>query len=143
MIAILALVLRILLAVTLYAFLGWALITLWRDLRSQATLIRTRQVPPLSLTFKHQNELITRHFSVPEVTIGRDPSCNCPISDETVSGKHARLLYHHNQWWVEDLQSTNGTFLNHEKVDTPTVLISGDELVCGRVTLTINLNDGH
>ncbi len=46
------LMLRILLAVLLYAFLGWALYTLWRDMRRQAELQAERQVRPLNLTFE-------------------------------------------------------------------------------------------
>ena len=46
------LILRALLAVLLYAFLSWALYTLWRDLRRQAEMQTARQVRPLTLTFE-------------------------------------------------------------------------------------------
>ena len=79
----------------------------------------------------NSGETITQQFTTPEIIIGRDPSCELIVSDEMVSARHARLSYHNNQWWVEDLQSTNGTFLNDERVYTATVLIEGDELHCG------------
>jgi pSer/pThr/pTyr-binding forkhead associated (FHA) protein len=41
------------------------------------------------------------------------------------------LRYHHNQWWAEDIHSTNGTFINREKIMDPTVLFSEDVLRCG------------
>ena len=46
------LILRILLGVLLYAFLAWALVTLWRDLRRQAELQTARQVRPIKLNFE-------------------------------------------------------------------------------------------
>jgi pSer/pThr/pTyr-binding forkhead associated (FHA) protein len=72
---------------------------------------------------------------VPEVIIGRDPHCEYPIPDETISAHHARLSFHHNQWWLEDLRSTNGTLLNGEKVDIPTIIVSGDEVCLGTIHL--------
>lgn len=134
------LVLRILLAIGLYAFLVWAFFLLWQDIRQQATLLALRKVPPISLMIQRQDgPAQIRHFNQPEITIGRDPACECPIQEETVSARHARLSYHHNQWWVEDLNSTNGTRLNNEPVSTPTVIISNDEIGCGKATLTVIL----
>ncbi len=73
--------------------------------------------------------------------IGRSPNSDYPIANETVSARHARLSYHHNQWWVEDLNSTNGTYLNDERLTFPTVIISGDDLRCGRVNLSIQIEE--
>jgi pSer/pThr/pTyr-binding forkhead associated (FHA) protein len=74
-----------------------------------------------------------------EILIGRDPACDCQLDDMTVSAHHAKLEYHHNQWWVEDLGSTNGTYLNQENINTATVLAPGDELQIGQVTLKVDL----
>jgi pSer/pThr/pTyr-binding forkhead associated (FHA) protein len=132
------LVLRILLAASLYAFLGLAFFLLWQEIRQQAALLALRKVPPISLMIQREDTPAQiRHFTQPEITIGRDPACECPIQDETVSARHARLSYHHGQWWLEDLNSTNGTLLNREPVSTPTVLISDDEIGCGKARLTV------
>jgi pSer/pThr/pTyr-binding forkhead associated (FHA) protein len=61
------------------------------------------------------------------------------LEDAAASARHARLSYHHNQWWLEDLGSTNGTLLNQEKLALPTVVISGDEFRCGETRFTITL----
>ena len=107
------LVLRVMLAVSLYAFLGWAFISLWRDIRQQGELLSTRKIPSISLIINHGLPgSRVRHFSFPEVNIGRDPACECPVEDEAISARHARLSYHNNQRWLEDLNSTNGTLLN-------------------------------
>jgi hypothetical protein len=135
--AILVFLLRILLAASLYAFLGWALYTIWSELRLNSQLISRRQIPVLSITTLNLDENISKDYNTPEVILGRDPECGLPIADDTVSARHARLSYHHNQWWAEDLQSTNGTFLNDERILTPTVIISGDEIRCGKAVLML------
>lgn len=133
------LVMRILLAIALYTFLTRALTILWRDLRTQSTIISSRQVPPIEIQRLDAPGEPAREFNAAEVVIGRDPSCEYDLPNDTVSSRHARLSFHHNQWWVEDLQSTNGTFLNDERVYTPAVIISGDELRCGQENLQIHI----
>ena len=130
------LILRILLAVLLYAFLGWALYTLWRDMRQQTTLQTERQVRPVTLSFEGLEAL---SFNQPEVIIGRSASCDVTLEDKTVSGRHTRLAYHHGQWWLEDLASTNGTFLNGEPVSVAVVLAHGDQVRCGQVAGGISM----
>jgi len=133
-------VLRLLLTVSLYAFLAWAFTSLWRDIKLQSTLLAARKIPPISLTLSQAGQIAhIRRFIQPEVTIGRDPACECPVEDESISARHARLSYHHNQWWLEDLDSTNGTLLNQEKLAMPTVVISGDEFRCGSILFTVVL----
>jgi pSer/pThr/pTyr-binding forkhead associated (FHA) protein len=131
------LILRALLALALYAFLGWALFTLWRDLKRQSELLASRQPPDLTLTLA---DGISWRYATAEIILGRDPACDCCLDDPTVSTRHARLIYHHNQWWAEDLRSTNGTFLNQESVSTPVVITSGDELRCGQVVVQVAIN---
>ncbi|MBK6645464.1 MAG: FHA domain-containing protein [Anaerolineales bacterium] len=82
-----------------------------------------------------------RHFNQAAITIGRDPGCDIPLSNDTVSARHAHLIYHHNQWWIEDLASTNGTKLNDTPVSIPTVITSGDELQCGGISLSVSLSE--
>ncbi|MCL4560830.1 MAG: FHA domain-containing protein [Chloroflexi bacterium] len=135
--------LRILLAAVLYAFLAWAFYSIWRDLRQQGALLDKRKIPSLHLTWQTNGQKYSRLLNLPDLIIGRDPACECPLLDETVSARHARLSYHHNQWWLEDLNSTNGTFLNQERLDIPAVVISGDEIRCGQVNLSTSIDEKH
>lgn len=139
MLAFLILIIRILIAICLFAFLGWALYTLWRDLRFQSQMITTRKIPALSLCTANEPDETKKSYSVPELTIGRESACDFVVTDETVSSRHARLNYRYLQWWLEDMQSTNGTFLNDERVETPTIIISGDEIRVGQVVLLIEI----
>jgi pSer/pThr/pTyr-binding forkhead associated (FHA) protein len=138
---IILLVLRFLLAATLFAFLAVALYILWRDLKSQSDQLNQKQPPPIKLFYNLAGESQSYRFTIPAVLIGRDPACDCVINDSTVSAQHARLIHRQGQWWVEDLRSTNGTFINQEPVFIPMVVTSGDELQCGQAILTISVSE--
>jgi pSer/pThr/pTyr-binding forkhead associated (FHA) protein len=115
--------------------------TIWRELREQGRSLSTPRIPIISLTPLLGEPDGMQTFSTPEIVIGRSAASELPISNDTVSSRHARLSFHHNQWWLEDLNSTNGTFLNDERVSTPTVIVSGDELRVGQVSLLIAIQE--
>ncbi len=128
-------------ALALYAFLGWALFILWRDVQKQGISLANRRVPRISIWIRQgRRSPIVKNFTQPEVTLGRDPGCDIPLKDDAVSTRHAQLTYHHGQWWLDDLASTNGTTLNNIMVTMPTVLTSGDEIQCGGTRMTVNLS---
>jgi len=131
------LILRILLTLSLYAFLGIFFIMLWRDLKQHARQLSDRQAPALKLIRLESGNV--QQFTKAEINIGRDPACECVIPDKTVSTRHARLIFHHKHWWLEDLGSTNGTFLNDEPVSLAIIITSGDQLRCGQVAFTISI----
>ncbi|MGB7874228.1 MAG: FHA domain-containing protein [Anaerolineales bacterium] len=134
------LALRVLLTLSLYTFLGWTLFTIWRELRTQGTILAARKIPGINLNIQIGDQPPTQHyFSQSEILLGRDSHCDLPLPDDTVSTRHARLSHHHGQWWLEDLGSTNGTMLNKDKVSIPTVVINGDEVECGKASITISL----
>ena len=134
------LTLRILLAVSLYAFLAWTFMILWRDLQMRGSTLASRRVPRIGLVIESPNQgAKQRYFNQTEILIGRDTRCDVPLADGTSSTRHARLSFHHGQWWLEDLGSTNGTRLNQEPLSFPTVIIGGDEIECGKTFLTIDL----
>ena len=138
--AILLLVIRILMAAALYGFLGLVVFTLLRDLRQQGELLAAQRPPALTLTNLVDLNVGPKRFTKPEVVLGREADCDFPLDDQTVSSQHARLSYHHRQWWLEDLASTNGTYLNDEPVTSSVVITQGDELRLGNITVRIGIN---
>lgn len=66
-----------------------------------------------------------------EVIVGRDTSNQVAINDAEVSRKHARLSMHGGAYMLEDLGSTNGTFVNGQRLTSPVVLNSGDSISFG------------
>ncbi len=57
-----------------------------------------------------------------ELTIGRAENSDLVIDDEFASTNHAKLILTNNDWLIQDLNSTNGTFLDGARVGTPAVL---------------------
>ena len=142
MIATVVLLLRLILAIVLYAFLGWALWNLLREFKQQSDKLATQKKPAITLSIKmEEGQESERQFAQPQIMIGRDTKCDLSMMDEALSAHHARLTHHHGQWWLEDLHSTNGTFLNHEKLSTPAVVITGDHFKCGNTVFSIQVED--
>jgi pSer/pThr/pTyr-binding forkhead associated (FHA) protein len=66
-----------------------------------------------------------------QLTIGRDASNGVAINDAEVSRKHSRLSFQGGKYVVEDLGSTNGTFVNGQRLAGPVVLKPGDVVSLG------------
>ena len=75
-----------------------------------------------------------------DTTIGRHPNCSLTISQPSVSRRHARLWFDQGVWFVEDLQSSNGTFVNNRRINRAQ-LTEGDELRCGDFLLTYMIEE--
>jgi hypothetical protein len=135
----LILIIRLILAASLYGFLVWALLLIWRDLNRESRQLYLSRVPVIII--KVSEDEIAYSFSKSEVLIGRDPGQDVALNDKTVSTNHARLSFHHKHWWLEDMDSTNGTFLNEEPLASPVVIETGDLIRCGQVTLTVQIQD--
>lgn len=73
-----------------------------------------------------------------QVTIGRAPDSTLVIEDDYASSRHARIYSSEGTWLVEDLGSTNGTWIDRSRITTPTVLPIGVPLRIGRTTLTLS-----
>jgi len=137
---ILLLVLRIAITVALYAFLGWILLLMWRILKQEASFLSARKTVPLTLALEMPEAAPqVFHFTTGDALVGRDPDCECVLADATASARHARFAYHHNQWWVEDLGSRNGTSLNGAPLTTATIVVHGDMIKCGETSLRVIL----
>lgn len=139
---VLLLILRIGLLLCLYAFLGYALLVIWRDLKRHSELTVSYQTPVIRLLQQTDSGVQPYNFTIADIRIGRDPAADCPLDDLTVSSDHARVSFRQGQWWVEDRGSKNGTFLNQELVSQPLVIASGDHLRVGQVTLIVEIGEG-
>lgn len=73
-----------------------------------------------------------------ELTVGRSPGCQVAIDDTTVSQLHARIFAKEGTHFVEDLGSTNGTYLNRKRVTAAVPLRRGDRLEIGKHVLEVS-----
>lgn len=71
------------------------------------------------------------------VVIGRSPSCTLVLEDDYSSSRHARLFPQSGAWFVEDLGSTNGTYLGERRVDAPVVVRAGDRIRVGQTVMEL------
>jgi pSer/pThr/pTyr-binding forkhead associated (FHA) protein len=71
------------------------------------------------------------------VLLGRAPSCTLVLDDDYSSSRHARIYPQGGQWFVEDLGSTNGTFVADQRVEAPTPLPTGTPVRVGQSVLEL------
>lgn len=100
----------------------------------------TDQPVPLKLRIVDPPQRRGRTYELgEEVTVGRSPGCAVPLEDDTfTSTVHARVFYRGGEFWLEDLGSTNGTWLNDDRLtDGPMRLQRGDRMKVGSTTLEV------
>jgi pSer/pThr/pTyr-binding forkhead associated (FHA) protein len=72
-----------------------------------------------------------------EIVIGRSPGADLVIADEFASNMHAKLVAVGNEWVLQDLNSTNGTFLDGKRVTTPMTMRAGATVRIGTTTFDL------
>lgn len=76
-------------------------------------------------------------LGITPITIGRAPDSTIVLDDDFVSTNHARLTPQGKNWIVEDLNSTNGTWIDRERVAKPTALPTRTTLRIGRTGMEL------
>jgi hypothetical protein len=141
-IGVIMLLLRIAVVFLLYFFLWQVVQVVARDLRfggAQATPATANPYGQLIVTSAGQTGIpVGKLFPLSPVTlIGRGIECDVPLNDTFLSAEHARLSRQDRGWVLEDLHSTNGTYLNGFEVRTATDVNDGDIIRVGRVELKL------
>lgn len=72
------------------------------------------------------------------ITVGRSPDCALVLDDGYASSRHAQFYSQDGTWFVEDLNSTNGTFVDNVRIDQPTMLRVGVPVVIGKTTMELS-----
>jgi pSer/pThr/pTyr-binding forkhead associated (FHA) protein len=135
------LLLRVAVVFLLYFFLWQIFRALTGSLRqgSAATPAGANPYGQLVVTNAGQTGLpVGKTFPLsPVTTIGRNTSSDIALNDDFLSGEHARLELRGSDWYLEDLHSTNGTFLNGFEVRDSVSVHNGDVIRIGRVDLKL------
>ncbi len=153
--------LRLILLVALYAFFAAVMGVVWLQVRSDRPTARAldgdrlrsepraplpadasrRETPPSAPTLvvcaPRHLEGLTLDLDTP-VTIGRSSQCRLRLDDDPyVSHTHLRIARYGDRCLAEDLDSTNGTFVNGHRITEPTPLRSGDRVALGDAILEL------
>jgi len=138
--ALLLFIIRLITLLLLYLFIGWIAYTIFMDLRKSHQPESKVSVTPITLIQANDDLGESRQFVAQEILIGRDPANPFHLEDGTVSVRHLKLTFRNQHWWAEDLESTNGSYLNGDQILSPVILTDGDELRLGQVVLTVRIN---
>jgi pSer/pThr/pTyr-binding forkhead associated (FHA) protein len=138
------LLLRVVFIFLLYFFLFQVVRVISRELNAPARPVRAAGLarPALTLIDASQSGLaVGTTFTLQPVTsVGRTPDNTVVLQDAFVSSHHARLVQTNGRWYLTDLDSTNGTFVNGARAGQAAEQIKdGDVLQFGRVKLRVSL----
>jgi pSer/pThr/pTyr-binding forkhead associated (FHA) protein len=126
--------LRLLFLLLLYVFLARVIRALLRDLRAAARETIDRPGRLVVLESPAGEPEVGRSFGLDVITpLGRDVNNAIVIDDPFASADHAVLTYRGRSWYLEDLDSTNGSFINGQLIDGVAALSYGDEVQIGQV----------
>lgn len=133
-------------AVLLLTFLGLLFWYLLQDLRAaratsdeQTSFLGLLRVLDNKTTLPPVNAL---YELAPITTIGRNNRNTIVLDDTYVSGERALISWRDAQWWLEDMGSRNGTYLNDIAITDPIVLSTGDVITIGGVRFKLELAMG-
>ena len=148
-------ILKLCLLALLYLFFFRVLRAVWAEVRGPSLAVATprqaaaqpsarevrkaeRKAAPVQLAVVEPANLRGRTYPLgQEVTVGRAAGCQVTLDDTYASQIHARVFARDGQLFVEDLGSTNGTYLNRQKVTAPQVMRRGDKLQVGNTVLEL------
>jgi pSer/pThr/pTyr-binding forkhead associated (FHA) protein len=103
---------------------------------SSTTAKRTKKVPTKVAVV--EGALKGKAFDLgDELLIGRGEKCRIVLDDTYVSTVHARIFAKNAGYAVEDLGSTNGTYLNRRRITSPTEVHRGDQVKIGKTVLEL------
>jgi len=71
------------------------------------------------------------------IIVGRAPGSTLVLDDDYASGRHARFFPQDDAWWVEDLGSTNGTYLGDQRLSQPVQLTTGTPVRVGQTVIEL------
>lgn len=107
--------------------------------RDQATIMSAPR-PAANLIVKQGPQIgILFPITGNRVVLGREENCDIIIQDAEVSRRHSELVWEHNGFVMQDLGSSNGTFVNGVQITSPTRLKPGDVIGLGQTGLVLEM----
>ena len=143
-------ILKFLFLALLYLFIARAIRVMYLDLVGPRVPRASTSTPPRAAAPRRKRAqprelVVTEADGAPRtfpmasepLQIGRSDACQVILQDTYASQLHARVYPKDGEWFVEDLGSTNGTYLNRVKVAQPSPIGAGDEIRIGKTSLEV------
>jgi hypothetical protein len=107
--------------------------------RPEAVRQSARAKPPKSLVLLDEKggKVASHELNGDQLQIGRADACQVKLDDTYASQFHARIYRRDGSWYIEDLGSTNGTYLNQRRITSPAELRAGDRLRVGKTSMEL------
>ena len=142
-------ILKFLFIIVLYIFVARAVRAVWAELKPATATPAPRGAAPAprqkegrakkaprKLAVIEGDQLKGKNFDLTdEIIIGRADKCHIVMDDTYVSQVHARIFSKGDTYMVEDLGSTNGTYLNRRRITSPAELQRGDRVKIGKTVM--------
>lgn len=136
--------LTICLLMLIYVFFFRVLRAVWVSVRSRGdapsrrTKTRRDEAEPAALIVRTpETQQGTRYELTDDITMGRAAGCAITLDDNYASQLHARVYRQQDGFLLEDLGSTNGTYLNRATVTAPVLLRPGDQVQVGSTVFEV------
>lgn len=123
-----------------YIIIFLALKIMYKDIKNVGKQKNRRRTMGLEILSLGNNTTLKKGGIIPlsqEIKIGRKIDNTVVLEDEYVSSHHARIYLIDGEYILEDLKSTNGTFLNDEKIVRESSIIPGDIIKIGSIVLKV------
>lgn len=132
----------IIFVVILYFIITYALKIMYKDVKGSKKGKRrqSRQAHGLEVIKSSSNENLKQGSIIPvreTISFGRKEDNSIVLNDEFISGYHAKLYTRNNVFFIEDVGSTNGTFVNGSKIEGRIKLNINDEIRLGNIVLKV------
>ncbi|MGL5378921.1 FHA domain-containing protein [Clostridium sp.] len=132
--------------IVLYGIIYYALKIMYKDVKSggkrkQASAKKNYGLEVLKAGGNEGLEEGTILLLREPITIGRREGNTVRLTDQYASGNHAKLVVKNNEVYIEDLNSTNGVFINDEKIDSSAKVKPNDKIKIGSATFKIIRSD--
>ena len=138
--------LRYVFLLLLYVFIILLIRAVYRDMKAPApepaakpSRRKKKQVKPQLVVVAADRNIGARYNITDHVTIGRAPGSNVVIDDTYASQLHARVFQSEGSFYIEDLGSTNGTYVNGRKISYPIELRQGDRIKIGKMVFEFSI----
>ncbi|AGK98369.1 FHA domain-containing protein [Clostridium pasteurianum BC1] len=137
----LSLIFKIIIIAIIYLIIAFALRIMYKDMKNgDKKQAKSKKTFGLEVIDGGMSNMMRKGSVIPinrEVTIGRKEDNTVVLSEEYISGHHAKIYLKNNNYILEDLKSTNGTTINGEKVYEKVYIRSGDRIEIGTIVFKV------